>query len=486
MKPIRPVILSGGSGTRLWPTSRSHHPKQFMPLTSERTMIQETALRVCDPERFQAPIVVCNEEHRFTVASELQDAGIKLEVEMLEPVGRNTAPAIAAAAALCAAQDREELMLVLPADHHIARPDLFLDVIAAGAKLAEAGKLVTFGIVPDAPETGYGYIRAGDGVELGADASKDHGGKVVEAFVEKPDEPTAQAYLDEGSYYWNSGIFLFRADRMIQELETLAPDIWHHAAASVSGGQRDTDFLRLSREAFEACPSDSIDYAVMEHTKDAVVVPADIGWSDVGSWTALWAIGEKDSHGNVLTGDIITQDTSNTLVRAESRLVATIGVDDLVVVETGDAVLVAHRDRVQDVKAIVGRLKTEGRAEQEVHARVYRPWGFYEGLSAGERHQVKHLMVKSGAAISLQMHHHRAEHWVVVSGTAKVTVGDDVKLLSENESVYIPIGARHRLENPGKMPLSIVEVQSGSYLGEDDIVRFDDVYGRAPDGLAAE
>ncbi|MGD1934337.1 MAG: mannose-1-phosphate guanylyltransferase/mannose-6-phosphate isomerase [Candidatus Phaeomarinobacter sp.] len=472
MTPIRPVILSGGSGTRLWPTSRAHHPKQFMALTSERTMIQETALRVSDKDLFLPPIVVCNEEHRFTVASELQDAGIALEVEMLEPVGRYTAPAIAAAAALCAAHSPDELMLVLPADHHISRPDLFLDVIATGAVLAEQGKLVTFGIVPDAPDTGYGYIRSG--------AAVDHGGFKVDAFVEKPDEETAQSYLDDGDYFWNSGIFLFRADRVIAELEALAPDIWRQAATALSGGNRDMDFLRLDREAFEACPADSIDYAVMEHTKDAVVVPADIGWSDVGSWTALWDIGEKDTQGNVLSGDVMVQGTSNTFVRAEGRLVATVGVEDLIVVETGDAVLVAHRDRVQDVKAIVGRLKTDGRAEQEVHARVYRPWGFYEGLATDERHQVKHLMIKPGASISLQMHHHRAEHWVVVGGTAKVTLGDDIHLLSENESVYIPIGAKHRLENPGKMPLSIIEVQSGSYFGEDDIVRFDDVYGRVP------
>lgn len=478
MKAIRPIILSGGAGTRLWPTSRALHPKQFMPLTSERTMIQETALRVSDNERFLPPVVVCNEEHRFTVASELQQVGISPEVEVLEPVGRNTAPAIAAAAALCAAHDPEELLLVLPADHHIARPDLFLDVIAQGAGLAEKGKLVTFGIVPDAPETGFGYIRAGE--------AAGEGGFSVDAFVEKPDADTARGYLDAGGYFWNAGIFLFRADRMIRELEALAPDIWRHAARAVTTGRLDLDFLRLSAEAFELCPSDSIDYAVMEHTKDAVVVPADIGWSDVGSWTALWDIGDKDAHGNVVSGDAVMQETQNTFIRAESRLVATIGVDDLIVVETSDAVLVARRDKVQDVKAVVARLKAEGRAEHEVHARVHRPWGFYEGLDTGERHQVKHLMIKPGAAISLQMHHHRAEHWVVVNGTARVTVGDDTRLLSENESVYIPIGATHRLENPGKMPLSIIEVQSGSYLGEDDIVRFDDVYGRVREVQAAE
>ncbi|WP_425063389.1 mannose-1-phosphate guanylyltransferase/mannose-6-phosphate isomerase [Pyruvatibacter mobilis] len=478
MKAIRPIILSGGAGTRLWPTSRALHPKQFMPLTSERTMIQETALRVSDSERFLPPVVVCNEEHRFTVASELQQVGISPEVEVLEPVGRNTAPAIAAAAALCAAHDPEELLLVLPADHHIARPDLFLDVIAQGAGLAEEGKLVTFGIVPDAPETGFGYIRAGE--------AAGEGGFAVDAFVEKPDADTARSYLDAGGYFWNAGIFLFRADRMIRELEALAPEIWRHAARAVTTGRLDLDFLRLSAEAFELCPSDSIDYAVMEHTKDAVVVPADIGWNDVGSWTALWDIGDKDAHGNVVSGDAVMQETQNTFIRAESRLVATIGVDDLIVVETSDAVLVARRDKVQDVKAVVARLKAEGRAEHEVHARVHRPWGFYEGLDTGERHQVKHLMIKPGAAISLQMHHHRAEHWVVVNGTARVTVGDDTRLLSENESVYIPIGATHRLENPGKMPLSIIEVQSGSYLGEDDIVRFDDVYGRVREVQAAE
>ena len=472
MKQIRPVILSGGSGTRLWPTSRAHHPKQFMPLVSERTMIQETALRVSDPQRFLAPIVVCNEAHRFTVASELQDAGIGIEVEVLEPVARNTAPAVAAATALCAARDRDELILVLPADHHIARPDLFLDVIAQGALLAEAGKLVTFGIVPDAPETGFGYILRGEAL---GDA-----GFEVAGFVEKPDAATAERYLDDGGYFWNAGIFLFKAGRMIEALERLAPSIWRQAALAVTRGSRDMDFLRLDSEAFAACPSDSLDYAVMEHTTDAAVVPADIGWSDVGSWSALWDVGEKDAHGNVTTGDVILHEAGGCFVRAESRLVAALGVEDLIVIETGDAVLVAHRDRVQDVKAIVARLQQEGRSEQETHMRVYRPWGFYEGLATGDRHQVKHLMIKPGAAISLQMHHHRAEHWVVVAGTARVTVGEATRLLSENESVYIPIGARHRLENPGKMPLSIIEVQSGGYLGEDDIVRFDDVYGRAP------
>ncbi len=478
MKQIRPVILSGGAGTRLWPTSRALHPKQFMPLTSERTMIQETALRVSDAKSFLPPVVVCNEEHRFTVASEMQDAGIAMEVEMLEPVGRNTAPAIAAAAVLCAAHDPEELMLVLPADHHIARPDLFLDAVAAGAALAEEGHLVTFGIVPDAPETGYGYIRAG--------STLSNGGHAVAAFVEKPDAETAQSYLDDGGYFWNSGIFLFRADRLMAEMEALAPDILRHADAAVSGGVRDLDFLRLDREAFSACPSNSIDYAVMEHTGHAAVVPAEFGWSDVGSWTALWAIGDKDEHGNVTTGDVVTLDTSNSFVRAESRLVATLGVDDLMVVETGDAVLVMRKDRAQDVKALVARLRSEGRSEHEIHGRVYRPWGFYEGLAAGERHQVKHLSVNPGASISLQLHHHRAEHWVVVSGTARVTVGDETRLYSENESVYIPIGTKHRLENPGKMPLSIIEVQSGSYFGEDDIERLDDVYGRVPSPKAAE
>ena len=470
MKPIRPVILSGGAGTRLWPVSRAHHPKQFMPLTSERSMLQETALRVRDPKQFLPPIVACNEEHRFTVASELQEAGITPEIAVLEPVGRNTAPAIAAVSALCATQAQDEMMLVLPADHHIARPDLFLDVIAQGAKLAEAGKLVTFGIVPDAPETGYGYVKAG--------AQMAAGGFEVDRFIEKPDRATAERYLDTGGYFWNGGIFLFRADVIIDELQNYAPDIWQSAMAAVSDGRRDLDFLRLSRDAFELCPSLSIDYAVMEQTRKAAVVPADVGWSDVGSWTALWDIADKDSNGNAVTGDVILHDTANTLVRADQHLVALLGVDNLVVVETGDAVLVAHRDKVQDVKAIVERLRTEGRAEQEVHARVYRPWGFYEGLAVGDRHQVKHLMVKPGAAISLQMHHHRAEHWVVVAGTARVTVGDTTQLVAENESVYIPIGVRHRLENPGMMPISIIEVQSGSYLGEDDIVRFDDAYGR--------
>lgn len=476
---IYPVILSGGVGSRLWPTSRALYPKQLLPLVSERAMLLETALRVSGGAQFAGPIIVSNEEHRFIIAQQMRDAGITPLAHILEPQGRNTAPAAATAAAFVQTHDPRGILLVLPADHHIADVAAFLDAVSRGASLAEAGKLVTFGVLPSGPETGYGYVKRGERLP-GSDAF------AVERFVEKPDLETAKSYLAEGGYDWNAGIFMFRADTILDEMRTHCPEIAACSSEAVVKGVRDLDFLRLDPQAFAACPSDSIDYAVMEHVSTAAVVPVDMGWSDIGSWSALWEIGEKDAQGNVLAGDVIAEDTRDCFVRAEAGLVATVGLENLIIVETGDALLVAARDSVQDVKKVVERLAAAGRTEHRAHNRVYRPWGFYESLDSGDRHQVKHLMVHPRAALSLQMHHHRAEHWVVVKGRAEVTVGDKVKILEENESTYIPIGTRHRLANPGDEPLSIIEVQSGSYLGEDDIVRYDDVYGRDVKKPAAE
>lgn len=475
---IYPVILSGGVGSRLWPTSRALYPKQLLPLVSEQTMLQETARRVSDPSVFAPPIIVSNDEHRFIIAQQMRDAGFVPLVHLLEPEGRNTAPAAAAAAAFVQARDARGVVLVLPADHHIRDVAAFGAAIAQGARLAGEGKLVTFGIVPSAPETGYGYIKRG--VALG------HGAFAVERFVEKPNREVAETYLAQGGYDWNAGIFMFRADVILDEMRRHCPLIAARAGEALLKGERDLDFLRLQRETFAACPSDSIDYAVMERTTHAAVVPVEMGWSDIGSWSALWETGAQDGDGNVASGDVMSVDTSNCYIRAETALVATLGVEDLIIVETGDVLLVANRDRVQDVKKIVERIAADGRTEHQIHNRVHRPWGYYENLDAGARHQVKHLMVHPGAALSLQMHHHRAEHWVVVQGEARVTVGEEVRILRENESVYIPVGAKHRLENPNAEPLSIIEVQSGGYLGEDDIVRFDDVYGRKSDAPAAE
>jgi mannose-1-phosphate guanylyltransferase/mannose-6-phosphate isomerase len=467
---IYPVILSGGSGSRLWPLSRAVMPKQFQTLVSAHTMLQETVQRLGELPEIAPPLIVCGNEHRFLVAEQLRESGIKPQAILLEAVGRNTAPAVAAAAQYLQALDPEAMMLVLPADHVIADVAAFQRTVLAALPLAREGALATFGIVPTAPETGYGYIRRGDAAG---------NGYRVAQFVEKPDRDTAAGFVADGGYYWNSGMFLFRADRYLSELQTFQPAMAQAASDAVRLAAHDMDFLRLDEAAFKASPSDSIDYAVMEHTSHAVVIPADFGWNDVGSWSALWEVSERDAQGNSLRGDVYVDDVRNALVRSESRIVAVIGLDDVVVVETTDAVLVAHRDKVQNVKQVVEHLKLAERSEYLHHTKVYRPWGCYEGIDRGDRFQVKRITVNPGGKLSLQMHHHRAEHWVVVSGTAMVTCGDSVTLLTENESTYIPIGTTHRLENPGKLPLHLIEVQSGGYLGEDDIVRLEDVYQRS-------
>jgi mannose-1-phosphate guanylyltransferase/mannose-6-phosphate isomerase len=469
---IYPVILSGGAGTRLWPLSRAALPKQLLPLVSEQTMLQETVLRLAGKPGVMAPLVVCGNEHRFLVAEQLRDSGVTPLAILLEPVGRNTAPAVAVAAHYLLTVDPDAVMLVLPADHVIQDVDGFYRAVEQAAVLAGQGKLATFGIVPTGPETGYGYIQSGKAI--GADA-----GFAVDRFVEKPDLATAEGFVAAGNYYWNSGMFLFSARRYLDELAEFQPAMASACEAAVRDDYQDLDFCRLNEEAFSASPADSIDYAVMERTRDAVVIPAAIGWSDVGSWSALHEVQPRDASGNAVRGDVYLDGVSGSLVRAESRIVALIGVQDLVVVETNDAVLVVHRDQVQRVKQVVDHLKQQQRTEHLQHTRVYRPWGCYEGIDLGERFQVKRITVNPGGKLSLQMHHHRAEHWIVVSGTARVTCGDQVTLLTENESTYIPIGVNHRLENPGKLPLHLIEVQSGSYLGEDDIVRFEDVYQRS-------
>jgi len=467
MSIIQPVILSGGSGTRLWPLSREAYPKQFLPLAGQVTMLQATWQRVA-PVASRGPLVIANEEHRFVAAEQLQQVGAEPAAIILEPVGRNTAPAIAVAALEATRDGTDALLLVLPSDHVITDEAAFRSAVQAAANAAEAGKLVTFGIVPTGPETGYGYIKAADGQGL----------RAVERFVEKPDLDTASGYVASGQYYWNSGMFLFKASRYLQELERFQPAMLAGSRTAWQQSRRDTDFTRLDKEAFTAVPSDSIDYAVMEKTADAVVIPLDAGWNDVGSWTALRDVSQQDGDGNAHQGDVIAIDCRNTYAYGQ-RLVAMVGLDDVIVVETDDAVLVGKADRMQEVKTVVAQLKADGRSEATWHRKVYRPWGAYDSIDNGERFQVKRITVKPGGTLSLQMHHHRAEHWIVVSGTAEVTRGDEVILLSENQSTYIPLGVTHRLRNPGKLPLELIEVQSGSYLGEDDIVRFEDTYGRS-------
>ncbi len=469
MTNIIPAILCGGVGSRLWPMSRALYPKQLLPLLSEQTMLQETVARVDDAARFAAPVMLCNSDHRFLIAAQLQESNIQHGGIILEPAGRNTAPAVALAA--LHADTPDALLLVLSADHMIANTEAFHAAVDRAAVAARDGYLVTFGIEPNSPSTGYGYIRVGS-----TDVAPDV--KNVEKFIEKPDLATAEGFLADGGYRWNAGMFLFRADRYLEELERHAPDILAQCRKSMAEASTDLDFVRPNEAAFLECRSDSIDYAVMEKSDRAAVAPCDLGWSDIGSWGQLWEVGDKDGDGNVTVGDVMTEESGGCYIRSEDKLIAAVGVDDLVIVSTPDAMLVTRKDRAQDVKKIVERLVKEGREEHNTGKRCYRPWGFYEGIHIGERHQVKHICVNPGAALSLQMHHHRAEHWIVVKGTAQVTRNDEVLLLTENEGTYIPLGATHRLENPGKVPLSMVEVQSGSYLGEDDIVRFEDVYNR--------
>jgi mannose-1-phosphate guanylyltransferase / mannose-6-phosphate isomerase len=479
---LTPVILSGGAGTRLWPLSRELYPKQLLALTGERTMLQQTALRL-EGMAATPPVIVCNESHRFLVAEQLRQINIEPRALVLEPFGRNTAPAIALAAHAAlkgagAGADADPILLVLPADHVIRDIPAFQKAVRIALPAAEQGKLVTFGVIASAPETGYGYIQrveTGQRVQAGPGSDGVHR---IARFVEKPDAEKAAQFVRSGEYYWNSGMFMFRARRYLQELERLAPEMAKVCAGAFASAKSDLDFTRIEPKAFESCPADSIDYAVMERTADAVVVPLDAGWSDVGSWAALHGASEADGRGNVARGDVISEDSGGCYLYSESRLVAVVGLQDHVVIETKDAVLVAPKDRVQDVKKLVFRLKEQGRYEHSLHREVFRPWGSYDSIENGPRFQVKRLKVKPGATLSLQMHHHRAEHWIVVSGTARITRGDETFLLEENQSTYIPIGVRHRIENPGKIPVHIIEVQSGSYLGEDDIVRFEDRYGR--------
>ena len=470
---IHPVILSGGTGTRLWPLSRAAYPKQIMPLVADVSLLQATVKRVGDPARFAPPLLICNEDHRFLIAEQLRDLAIEPQAIVLEPIGRNTAPAAAAAALILGESDPEALLLMLPSDHHIGAPDRFLAAVATALPAAAAGRLVTFGIAASRPETGYGYIKRGQPLAGQPDCF------AVERFVEKPDLATAEAYVADGGYAWNGGMFLFRADRLLAELERFEPALLAAVRKAVATAKRDLDFLRLGAAAFAAAADRSIDYAVMERTDHAAMVPVEMGWTDVGSWSALWEVAPKDAAGNALIGDVIAADLKDCYVRGDGRLVAAVGLENVILVDTDDAVLAVHRDHAQDIKRIVDTLKQSNRREHLHHRRVYRPWGSYESVDNGDRHQVKRIIVKPGARLSLQKHAQRAEHWVVVAGRARVTRDDEVFDLEENQSTYIPLGAVHRLENPGDVPLHLIEVQSGGYLGEDDIVRFEDNYGRA-------
>ncbi len=467
---LKTVLLSGGVGSRLWPVSREAHPKQFLSLVGELSMLQDTLHRTrgLDTSR---PMVVCNEDHRFMVAEQLRQLHVDSADIVLEPEGRNTAPAVGLAALLALRDDPDAVLLVLPADHVIQDANAFVAAVQRALPLAEQGYLTTFGVVPSQPETGYGYILRGE--ELG------DGLYQLSRFVEKPDLATARSYLEEGNYLWNSGMFLLRAATYIEQLGEFAPDMLAACQQSLSGAASDLDFVRVEPEAFRSCPADSIDYAVMEKTDRGAVVSLECGWSDVGAWSSLWEVSSRDEQGNVSSGDVMLDNCRDSYFRSDSRLLAATGVDNLVVVETADAVLVAPKDRVQDVKNIVNALKQQDRTEAALHNRVYRPWGSYESLITADRFQVKRIVVNAGQTLSLQMHHHRAEHWIVVHGTAEVTCEDKVFMLGEDESTYIPLGHKHRLANPGRIPLELIEVQSGAYLGEDDIVRFEDVYGRS-------
>jgi mannose-1-phosphate guanylyltransferase/mannose-6-phosphate isomerase len=469
MSKIIPVILSGGAGTRLWPLSREMYPKQLLSLTGKQTMLQDTALRLAAIAGAIPPIVVCNEAHRFTVAEQIRALDLAPSAILLEPSGRNTAPAVALAALKALKIDPDATLVVAPADHVIRDVRKFQQAAEVAVALAQHDKLITFGIVAHAPETGYGYIRRGEGAGPAYPVAQ---------FIEKPPLDLALQYVASGDYYWNSGMFVFKASRYLSELRSLAPDILAACTAAFDAAKTDLDFVRIDKAEFIKCRSESIDYAVMEKTHDALVLPLDAGWSDVGSWSSLFDVLPADEEGNVLLGDVMVHDTNDCYVHSTSRLVAAVGMQDHIIVETKDAILVAPKDRVQDVKDLVAKIKKSGRTESALHREVFRPWGSYDSIDSGERFQVKRLSVKPGGVLSLQMHHHRAEHWIVVQGAARITRNDETFLLAENESTFIPVGATHRIENPGKVPLHIIEVQSGSYLGEDDIVRFEDNYGR--------
>ncbi|MDF3863326.1 mannose-1-phosphate guanylyltransferase/mannose-6-phosphate isomerase [Pseudomonas denitrificans (nom. rej.)] len=471
-----PVILSGGSGSRLWPLSRKQYPKQFLALTGDHTLFQQTLERLVF-EGMEPPVVVSNQEHRFIVQEQLEALDLKTQSILLEPFGRNTAPAVAIAAMKLMAEGRDELLLILPADHVIEDQRAFQRALALATNAAEKGEMVLFGVPADRPETGYGYIKSGDERGLPDGVIR------VERFIEKPDEARARQFVEEGGYFWNSGMFLFRASRFLEELKKHDADIYDTCLLALERSQHDGELINIDAATFECCPDNSIDYAVMEKTRRACVVPLAAGWNDVGSWSSIWEVHDKDADGNVTMGDVVVHDSHNCLVHGNGKLVSVVGLEDIVVVETKDAMMIAHKDRVQDVKKVVNQLDAAGRSETQNHCQVYRPWGSYDSVDMGGRFQVKHITVKPGARLSLQMHHHRAEHWIVVSGTAQVTCDDNTFLLTENQSTYIPIASVHRLANPGKIPLEIIEVQSGSYLGEDDIERLEDVYGRTTENV---
>jgi mannose-1-phosphate guanylyltransferase len=467
---ILPIIMAGGTGSRLWPLSRELFPKQFQKLYGQTTMLQATVLRLQGLECL-LPLVICNEEHRFIVAEQLRQIGQLDHNIILEPIGKNTAPALALAAIYAAEYEDNPALLVLAADHVVLDEDAFRTAVVEAQVHVKQNKLVTFGVIPHAPETGYGYIKYNPN-------SSEQSGFTVEEFVEKPDLETAEAYLESGNYLWNSGIFAFKSQSYLDELKSHRPDIYSACSNAMQSLNIDLDFIRIDKESFFECPAESIDYAVLEKTTNAVVIAMDAGWSDVGAWSSLWEVSDKDKNDNVITGDVLTVDSHNNYIFAETGLVATVGLDNIIVVQTKDAVLVASKDRSQEVKSIVNQLKADKRQEHSVHREVYRPWGKYDSIDSGHRYQVKCITVKPSEKISVQMHHHRAEHWIVVSGTAKVIVDGNEKLVTENESVYVPLGATHCLENPGKVDLEVIEVQVGSYLGEDDIIRFEDQYGR--------